>query len=197
VATCECNLVGLLSINYTGIISASIDGGTTVEISDEGLILLGATINTLSISAYAFEPGGDFFLGATCPSAATAQVQWVQKYDCFNDKTHFIPKSGGKASISGGPITGVSLECDPNIVSDVFSANASSGPATPYITTERRDGFNLRYTGRPIPIESGSPQPYNLDLGPLGPVQVFLQSFSLSVQPPQPATVNYSFVFTP
>ena len=95
-STCTCDLVGLLSINYDGIISANIDGGTTVEISDEGLILLGATINTLSISAYPFSPGGDWFLGVTCPSSAQAQIQWVQKYDCFTDTMHFIPKSGGK-----------------------------------------------------------------------------------------------------
>jgi len=196
VATCECNLVGLLNINYSGIISANIDGGTTVEISDEGLILLGATINTLSISAYAFSPGGDWFLGVSCPSTAQAQVQWVQKYDCFNDTTHFIPKSGGKASITGGPISGVTLECDPNVVTDTFSANAQSGPSTAYITTERRDGFNLRYTGTPIQVESGSPRPYVINLGPLGVLTVYLQSFNLNVSPPSPAIVNYSFVFT-
>jgi hypothetical protein len=197
VATCQCNLVGLLSINYSGIISANIDGGTTVEISDEGVVLLGSTINTLSISAYAFSPGGDWFLGASCASSAQAQIQWIQKYDCFTDTVHFIPKTGGKASIVGGPIQGVTLVCDPNIVSDSFSASAQGGPATPYITTERRDGFNLRYTGIPIPIESGSPRPYTITLGPLGTIRAYLQSFSLSVAPPQPATVNYSFVFTP
>jgi hypothetical protein len=188
--------VGLLSINYTGIISASIDGGTSVEISDEGLVLLGSTINTLSISAYAFASGGDWFLGATCPSTAQAQVQWIQKYDCFNDTVHFIPKTGGKSSTTGSPLTGVSLECDPNIVTETFSADAQSGPATSYITTERRDGFNLKYTGRPIPVESGSPRPYILNLGPVGTLTVYLQSFNLSVTPPSPATVNYSFVFT-
>lgn len=195
-ANCECNLAGLLSINYSGIISANIDGGTSVEISDEGLILLGATINNLSISAYAFSSGGDWFLGVSCPSSAQAQLQWVQKYDCFNDQVHFIPKSNGKASITGGPIDGVTLECDPNIVSESFSANASSGPSSPYITNERRDGFNLRYTGTPISIESGSPRPYTITLGPIGTITAYLQNFSLTVNPPQPATVNYSFVFT-
>jgi len=195
-ATCECNLVGLLNINYSGIISANIDGGTTVEISDEGLILLGATINTLSISAYAFEPGGDWYLGVTCASQAQAALQWIQKYDCFTDTVHFIPKSGGKSSVTGGPIDNVTLECDPNIVTETFSASAQSGPSTAYITTERRDGFNLRYTGRPIPVESGSPSPYTINLGPAGTIVGYLQSFSLTVAPPQPATVNYSFVFT-
>jgi hypothetical protein len=186
-----------MSVNYTGIVSASINGSTTVDIAESGLVLLGATINTLSITAYAFEPGGDWFLGATCPSSAQAQLNWVQKYDCIRDTMYFIPKTGGKASITGGPIDGVTLGCDPNIVSDNFSASASSGPTTPYITNERRDGFNLIYTGRPIPINSGSPDTYNILLGPGGSIDANLQSFSLNVNPPQPATVNYSFVFTP
>ncbi|MCK5027964.1 MAG: hypothetical protein KAS07_06090 [Candidatus Pacebacteria bacterium] len=194
--TCECSLVGLLNISYSGIISASIGGGTTVEISDEGLVLLGATINNLSLSAYAFSPGGDWYLGVSCASQAQANLQWIQKYDCFTDTVHFIPKSGGKASITGGPINGVSLECDPNIVTETFSASAQSGPSTAYITTERRDGFNLKYTGTPIPIESGSPRPYTINLGPGGSITAYLQSFSLSVAPPAPATVQYSFVFT-
>lgn len=195
-ATCECNLVGLLSMNYSGIVSANIDGSTTVEVAESGLVLLGATINTLSISAYPFQPGGDWFLGATCPSAAQAQVNWIQKYDCFTDTVHFIPKSGGKASITGGPISGVTLECDPNIVTSSFSANAQSGPSTAYITTERRDGFNLRYTGTPISIDSGVPRPYTINLGPGGTITAYLQSFNLSITPPGPSTVNYSFVFT-
>lgn len=193
---CDCNIVALLTMNYSGIISANINGGTTVEISEDGLVLLGATINTLSISAYPFSPGGDWYLGATCPSSAEAQLQWVQKYDCFNNETHFIPKSGGKASITGGPINGVDLVCDPNIVTESFSANASSGPVTFFITNERRDGYNLRYTGGPIAVNSGSPEAYNINMGIGGSIRGYLQSFNLQVTPPQPATVSYSFVFT-
>lgn len=193
--SCECSIVGLLSINYSGIISASIGGSTTIEISESGLVLLGQTVNTLSISAYPFSPGGDWYLGTTCASSCEAQLQWVQKYDCANNEIHFIPKTGGKASITGGPINGVSLTCDPNIVTETFSASASSGPATPYITNERRDGYNLVYTGGPIPIQSGSPRSYSINLGTGGTITAYLQSFSLSVSPPAPATVNYSFVF--
>jgi len=196
VATCECNIVGLLSINYSGIVSASIDGSTVVELSEGGLVLLGATVNTLSISAYPFSPGGDWFLGATCASSAQAQVNWIQKYDCFTDTMHFIPKSGGKASITGGPIDHISLGCDPGLVTESFSASAQGGPATPYITTERRDGFNLIYTGTPIPVNSGVPRPYTINLGPVGSISAYLQSFNLTVNPPGPSTVSYSFVFT-
>ncbi len=195
-ATCECNIVALLNINYSGISSANINGGTTVEVAEDGLVLLGATINNLSITAYPFSPGGDWYMGATCPSSAEAQLQWVQKYDCINNVTHFIPKSGGKASVTGGALDGIDLQCDPNVVTSSFSANASSGPATHYIENERRDGYNLVYTGGPIAIQSARPRYYSISLGIGGTIRGYLQSFSLSVSPPSPATVNYSFVFT-
>jgi hypothetical protein len=195
-ATCSCNIVGLLETNYSGIVSASVNGGTNVEVAEDGLVLLGPTVNTLSITAYPFLPGGDWFLGATCPSSAQAQIDWIQKYDCSEQITHFIPKSGSKASISGGPIDGVYLECDPGVITSSFDASASSGPTTSYLSLQRRDGFNLVFTGRPIPIQSASPRPYTITLGPGGSITAYLQSFSLTITPPSPATVSYSFVFT-
>jgi hypothetical protein len=194
-AGCSCHIAGMLDINYSGIISASINGGTSIEVSDEGLVLLGTTLNTLSLTAYPFSPGGDWFLGARCPSSAQAQIEWIQKYDCYNDKMYFIPKSGSKASISGGPLNDVRLGCDPNITSYDFNASAQSGPVTPYLKNYRKDGFNLIYTGGPIPITSASPRPYTIHLGEFGTITAYLQSFSLTVQPPSPANVSYSFVF--
>lgn len=198
--SCECNIAALLDINYTGIISANIGGSTTVELSESGLVLLGATINTLSISAYAFSAGSDMYLGAACPLQAQASIPWVQKYDCMNDTVHFIPKTGSKASISGGSSSGsipgvVYLSCDPNISTEQFSASAQSGPATPYISNDRHDGYGLIFNGRPIAINSGSSQPYNIVLGG-STYRCYLQSFSLNINPPSPSIVNYSFVFT-
>jgi hypothetical protein len=200
-ANCECNIAALLEMSYDGIISAAINGGTTVEISESGLVLLGATVNTLAISAYAYEPGQDRYLGASCPLQASASIPWVQKYDCVRDTVHFIPKSGSKASISGGTVTGgipgvLYLDCDPNVTTTQFTASVQNGPVTPYISNDRRDGFNLVYAGRPIPINSGSPQAYTLQLGPSYTIRGYLQSFNLNINHPSPATVNYSFVFT-
>jgi len=191
--TCPCNIAGLLSINYRGITSASLNGNTTVSIATDGTVLLGATLNTLSISAWAFAPGADGFLGVTCPASASASLRWIHKYDCNSDTTYLIPQSGGKASVTNGPITGVTLQCNPNIESRSFSASVQSGPTTPYITAVREDGFNLVYTGSPISINSGSPQSYAINLGPFS-VTAYLQSFSLTATPPSPATVTYSFV---
>jgi hypothetical protein len=78
--------VGLLSTSYSGIISASVNGGTNVEVAEDGLVLLGPTVNTLSISAYPFEPGGDWFLGVRCPSSAPrAEETYVGTVD-FGDR---------------------------------------------------------------------------------------------------------------
>lgn len=194
--SCPCNIVGLLSINYPGVYSASVNGSTTIEIAeDSGLVLIGQTVNNLSIGAYAFAPGGDRYLGVGCPASAQATIPWVTKYDCYNNRTYFIPRSGAKASVVNGPINNVQLQCSPGIFDTEFNADASSGPATPYISSSREDGYNLIYTGGPIPVQTGVPQMYTISLGFLGTVEAFLQSFSLSVSPPDVAKVQYSFVF--
>jgi hypothetical protein len=183
----------MLQVNYQGVFSASLNGSTEVSVANDGTVLVGRTINQLSIGAWAFVPGQDRFLGAQCNSSASAEIRWLQKYDCTTDTTYFIPLSGGKASITGGPINNVVLACDPNIVSESFSASAQSGPATPYITGQRRDGFNLIYTGHPISIDSAYPNSYEILLGS-NILTAYLQNFSLTVSPPQPSTVSYNFI---
>lgn len=195
--TCSCHIVGLLSMNYSGIISASLNGGTKVSVASDGTVLLGQTLNTLSISAWAYTPSptgvSDRFLGASCAASAQATLRWIQKYDCTTDTTYFIPQAGGAVSITNGPINNVTMTCDPNISSKSFSASASSGPTTAYVENVRKDGYNLVYTGTPIAISSGNPSAYNINLGPFS-VRAYLQTFSLTVNPPSSATVSYSFV---
>jgi hypothetical protein len=193
--------VGLLTSSLPGVFSASIDGSTTVEVAENGTVLLGSSVSSLTIGAYAFQPGGDRFLGATCPFSAQANIPWVTKEDCLTGTTYFIPRAGGDASVTNYDESGIDpqlirLTCDPDVVSRKFDANAGSGPATPYIIANRRDGYNLEYTGTPIPIESGKPQMYTISLGFVGSIDAFLQSFSITIDPPAPARVNYSFVFS-
>lgn len=199
--SCECNIVGLLTTSIQGIFSASINGSTSVEVAEDGTVLLGSTISNLSIGAYAFPPGGDKLLGATCPFSASATVPWVTKRDCESGTTYFIPRGGGSASTTNLDASGISrsiidLDCNPGIVNRTLDANSSSGPATPYLFSDREDGFNLVYTGNPLAVESGKPQMYSIDLGFVGTINAFLQSFSLTVNPPDVARVNYSFVFS-
>ncbi len=199
---CECSIVGLLTNNIPGLFQASIDGSTSVEIAeDSGVVLLGQTISTLSIQAYAFAPGNDPFLGVSCNFSAQAQIPWLQKFDCFTGNTYFIPKSGGKASMTNREKSGISLSiidmtCNPNLESTSFSADASSGPTTPFYLDTREDGFNLVYTGSPLAVATGIPKMYTIDLGFAGTIRGFLQSFSLNVSPPDVAKVRYDFVFS-
>ena len=102
--SCTCNLVGLLSISYRGIFSASVNGSTAIEIAEDGTVLLGQTTNQLNIGAYAYIPGQDRFLGASCPFSAQASTPWLTKEDCQTGEIHYIPKVGGKASVTNlGP----------------------------------------------------------------------------------------------
>ena len=47
-----------------------------------------------------------------------------------------------------------------------------------------------------INVETGKPQKYIINLGFVGTIEAFLQSFSLTVSPPEVAKVQYSFVFS-
>jgi len=198
--SCECNISGLLSSSIRGIFSAAINGNTVIEVSENGTVLLGQTVSNLTIGAYAFLPGQDKYLGATCPVEAQASTPWITKEDCATGKIHFIPKTGGSASITNRSASGISssiidLNCNPGVVSKSFSASSSSGPATPFFFSDREDGYNLVYNGHPISVQTGVPQRYLISLGFVGTIEAFLQSFSLTVNPPSPATVQYSFVF--
>lgn len=199
---CECSIVGLLASSIPGVFSASIDGSTTVEISEtDGTVLLGQTVSTLNIGAYAFSPGQSPYLGATCGVQASAQIPWITKYDCFSGNVYFIPKIGAKASItnrinSGIPSSVIDLECNPGIVSTSLSANASNGPASRVTLADKEDGYNLIYSGAPIPVATGVPQLYEIQLGFVGTIRGFLQNFTFEVNPPDYARVQYSFAFS-
>lgn len=198
---CECNIVGLLNTSMQGVFSASLNGSTTVEVAEDGTVLLGQTTNNLSIGAYAFLPGQDRFLGASCPFTAQASIPWVTREDCLTGDVFYIPRAGGSASVTNRAASGVSssiidLTCTPGIISKSFEANASSGPVSPFFFSDREDGYNLVYNGNPISIETGKPQKYTISLGFIGTIEAFLQSFSLTINPPEVARVQYSFVFS-
>jgi len=184
-----------------GVFSATLNGSTTVEVAEDGTVLLGQTTNNLSIGAYAFLPGQNRFLGASCPFSAQASIPWVTREDCSTGEVFYIPRAGGSASVTNRAASGVSsniinLTCTPGIISQSFDANAASGPASPFLFSDREDGYNLVYTGNPINIESGKPQKYTIGLGFIGTIEAFLQSFSLTINPPEVARVEYSFVFS-
>lgn len=193
-AGCVCNLAGMVSTNYRGIVSASINGSTQIEVADNGLVLLGHTTNSLSLTAHPFPPGGDKFMGVRCPSSVNVSLDWEQKYDCFNKKMYFIPKLGGRGSVVGDRIQGVTVLCDPNIVQESMEANAQGGPTTFAIDSIRKDIYGISYTGGPIPINTLSSSSYTLYIGSYN-IKAYLQSFNIEVRPPSPASASYTFIF--
>lgn len=196
-ASCgTCDITGLFSIEYTGIISVNMSSSTEVTLTATDVVLTGPTTGTISMTAYPYLPGQDRALGASCASSARAEMKWVQKYDCFNNTMHYFPAWGGTASVSGDPISGISLESEV-VTYQSMSADASSGPASPYFYSNQTDGFNLIYTGRPIAINSGRPQSYNILSNILPPqTELYLSSFDITIDPPFRSVVNYNFIFS-
>ena len=199
-AVCDCSLAGEFDIEYDGIISASMSAGTDIKLTSDGIMLFGPTLGTVNLQAYPYarNPASNAqrVLGVTCPTRVQAQINWVRRYDCDNDEYYFIPMRGGTASIEGDIPTGISFENGPLFTYSSFNASASSGPTTMVLTNDHFDGFNLIYTGLPIPFESGRPTAMNI-LAAKMPVgsELYLQSFSMDITPPHQATVSYSFAF--
>ena len=201
---CECRIAGLFDPGYEGIISANITGSSEfIDIvsqcdqapnvfSDVRKRLKGPSTGTLNITAYAFSPGGDRYLGTSCPSEAGVSLPIQPRFDCENNVTHLIRTKTGEAFRQGDPINGVTLFgefCSFHTV----NANASSGPASRVTDTERFLGQDLVWTGPPFQIDTRNPD--SLDFTILG-LDVKLASFSVSVTIPSFATTSYGFQFS-
>jgi hypothetical protein len=199
---CSCNIVGAMAITYPGIISASINGSTNfiyvLQACMEGTVdkvLRGPSTGNINISAYGYLPGGDKYLNVACPSKAGVSVPLFSKFDCENNFTRFFPRRGGQAYRSGDPITGITLVnelCSFN----VLEASAQSGPYSPYFLETQYQGTGLIWTGPPIAIDTTSTTipVYELDIAGWT-IQAYLNNFTIEVNPPTGARVNYSFQY--
>jgi len=197
---CDCNIAGMFDIELDGIISASMNSSADIRLTSDGIVLLGPAFGTINLVAYPYSPNPssneDRLLGVECPTRVGASINWVRRYDCDDDKYYFIPQTGGSAWVEGDMPNNVSFELGPFSEYKSFSASASSGPATVYLDTYHRDGFNLIYTGRPIAFQAGRPEPINILSSRLpSGIELYLQSFSLEITPPFSSQVSYSFVF--
>jgi len=195
---CFCSIAGMLDPGMNGIISATINAGTDIKVTTDGIILQGPTLGSINISAYPFPSTTKNlmeYFAVDCPSKVGANMNWVQKYDCDNDKYYFIPMRGGLAWYEGAlPAQFTKGE---DITSyESLSASASSGPATIVLQMTHFDIYGLSYSGPPIAINAGEPEAYNIltAIMPVG-AEIYLNSFSFDFTPPNSATVNYSFAF--
>lgn len=196
---CSCNIAGMFDIELEGIISASMNASADIRLTSDGIVLIGPSFGTINLVAYPYPPhptDEQRVLGVKCPTRVGASINWQKRYDCDENKYYFIPQYGGTAWIEGDTPDGVSFELGPYSDYTSFNASASSGPATVYLDTHHYDGFNLIYTGRPIAFESGRPEPLNILSNKLpSGVELYLQSFSLDINPPFSSQASYSFVF--
>jgi hypothetical protein len=195
---CACSIAGLLDPGINGIISATINAGTDIKVTTDGVILQGPTLGSVNISAYPFpstEKNLMEYFQVECPSKVGASMSWVQKYDCDNDIYYFIPMRGGLAWYEGD--LPVQFEKDEDITDyESLNASAASGPGSVVLQMTHFDIYGLSYSGLPIAITAGEPESYNIltDILPVE-AELYLQSFSFEFTPPASATVNYSFAF--
>lgn len=155
--------------------------------------LKGPSVGSMNITAYAFTQGTvDKRLGTSCPSQAGVELPTQQRFDCENNVTRIIRTKTGQAFREGDPFNGVTLIgefCSFRTV----NANASSGPATPVVDTERFLGSDLIWTGPPFSFNTQDPD--SLDFNILG-LDVKLTNFSISASAPGVATNSYTFQYS-
>jgi len=202
---CECSIAGLFTIEYQGIISATLTGSSEfieiVSSCDEGpnvfsdvrKHLKGPSTGTLNITAYAFAKGAaDKFLGTACPSSAGISFPTQSRFDCESNITRIIRTKTGEAYREGDPITGITLLGE-FCTFRTLSANASGGPFSRVTDTERTLGTDVVWTGPPFSFDSQDAD--TLDFTILG-LDVKMTNFSVSVSVPSPATTNYTFQYS-
>ena len=147
-ATCECKLASSYNLGLDGIISANLRSNVAFTVTEGGLVLYGAAMGDLSITAYASRDPHD-----GCPGRAGTGFEWMQKLQCDGEiLVHFIPNGRAKAYMEGDT-TNISMTrvaaCNSY---KTFSASASSGPNTLVYEFVHDDGYDLHYSGGPIAV---------------------------------------------
>ena len=201
-----CNLVG--NFPTTGLPDGcviSISVSSRSEISKvESAFIVGPTIGTVSISAYA-----DNRVYSGCPAKATISIDWMRRLDCDTilpgggkGGVHFIYKNNGSSSMEGIKDTDFDIRFEHKAREfRVIDANSSSGPAALYTDDIREEGYGLIYDGEPISFDTSDPDSLifyastGLFTGLLDFHPFYLQNFSFDASPGQFPKASYSFLF--
>ena len=193
----EVGFDGIISVSLTGSsefldIISQCDAGPNV-FDEARKQLKGPSVGSMNITAYAFAQGStDKRLGTSCPSQAGVELPTQQRFDCENNITRIIRTKTGQAFREGDPFDGLTILgefCSFRTV----NANASSGPATPVVDTERFLGSDLIWTGPPFSFDTTNSD--SLDFNILG-LDVKLTSFSIQASAPGVATNSYTFQYS-
>jgi hypothetical protein len=197
-SNCECRIVAEFPIlGNLGIISANLRTNKEISVSDAGIVLAGPTTGDLSVTAYA-----PLTVSLDCPGRAGVSYSWDRRIECPQNGSlivHFVPRSGGR-SYREGDVDNTITMTQAGDTYKTFSASASSGPTTPYLYLDHRDGYNFSYSGVPItvdPSDGNGVKNVTIFNGilPAGS-ELYLQSFSWEYSPPNVPTVSYSFLFS-
>lgn len=188
-----CQLVGNLSIGGVGCyISVNTSCNTEItNVCGDDTPLCGPTIQTITLAGYAVS---NIHIG--CPGKAGVSIPWIRKYDCDNNKIHFLFSGEGQSYVSGdvgGIVTlNNSVNCAPQ--SAAFSASSSSGPSSIYMETVQTNGYGLDYSGGPISFRTSKEgTTVSLRVGNINGT-FYLQTFNLDLQPGQLPVANYTFI---
>ena len=152
----------------------------------------GPGTGTVSLTAYAFDAGGDKWLGSKCKGQAQASQSNIIKYDGKTDNYYLLPTKVHRAQIAGDLGDSVTLE-------KIFFKGRnidSLAPNGATITTELEVwlGAGFSFNGPPMSISIPDLSPYTIDIGE-GTQRAFISSVSVNVDFPQPATITYTFEF--
>jgi len=173
-ALCGCKIVGDLDIGINGVFSINVSTNSKITKGLEGDILEGPKERTISISAYAFEPGESEKTG--CPIKISSQFKWTKIYSCEDDLYHYVYQSVGNTTSLGDPPDTITFDhlVDQGIG---YNASAASGPYTFYIGDHVSNAFSMAYTGIPISFNSANAEDMVMALGNIAD-RAFLMSFS-------------------
>lgn len=197
--SCVCHIVANFPylVDY-GIISATLKTNKNVVVTEGGLVLYGPTLGDLSITAYSPLPTGTVI---GCPSRAGVGYEWDQRFDCESRdfRVYFIPRGKDRAYIEGdAPSSQITMTSVNSYTT--FSASAASGPFSLYLELTHKDGYNFRYSGPPIQIDSSNGRsstsvPFLASILPAAS-RLYLTNFAWEYNPPNIPTVSYSFLFS-
>jgi hypothetical protein len=185
-----------------------------IPLPNEWLYLYGPGKTTIQITAYPFVPPEDYTCGLICATNLSLSVPWKYIYDCRLESDCFL--SDGNLGKKKGRWVGVpmkkkqvtvtgDIENNPKFIVDgcgisapKFSIQANQfATYTAQMTTQYA---HLKYVGGPIAFDSDAVDtPFKVSVtaqvgcGGFSDVDAYLTGFSMTYNPPQAPTIQYSF----
>lgn len=172
----------------------SVNNNINTEYTDYGCdeMLGGYSVGSLNLSGYADNKA---YVG--CPGQASCQILWIRKYDCEQDRLHFIFAGQGRSSVSGDADTLVTLNKEFPNKTRIINASSQSGPTSIYTDMEQTEGLGMTYNKGPISFDSSYEAGCTLNNLGIGTSDYYLQNFRIDLVPGSIPVANYTFAYNP